>query len=302
MRTGETQVNTNTEIKTLEAAIEEAYPIPDSPHTSVLMRAADQQVAFTRGWAARDAEIARLQAALAEQDAQLSKKPCQYARCVEHNRLTAALADRDAKQVQGELPPLPDAWIEMAGLYNADQMQAYARAAIAQRVGCGEPVDDGWQEFFKSLDAEDKMFEQIDRWARESYRRHKSSCRGQQITSADSENAHVIWAALRWAKETTPPAAVTDADKRDAELWRAFIGSARIRPQGSAGLESGTDPNGNQYDGYAHMGLEIWTKYDRNFSPELLAKMDKDTELGRRWLTSYAAIAASEQANKREGV
>jgi hypothetical protein len=74
-------------------------------------------------------------------------------------------------------------------------------------------------------------------------------------------------------------------DAQDAERWRAFVGSARIKPQGSAGLNS---PMPNHY---AHMGLEIWTTFDRDYSAKLLAEMDADNALGRDWLTKYADVA-----------
>lgn len=81
----------------------------------------------------------------------------------------------------------------------------------------------------------------------------------------------------------------------DAARWRAFVGSARIQPQGSAGLN---DPMPNHY---AHMGLEIWTTYDRDYSPELLEQMDSATALGRKWLTQYADIAVAALAVARAG-
>jgi hypothetical protein len=67
------------------------------------------------------------------------------------------------------------------------------------------PVQDEHQTFIDSLpkDSEDKMFMQIDYWARESYKRHQSSVRGQVVTGADGYESHVIWATLRWAKENT---------------------------------------------------------------------------------------------------
>lgn len=87
-------------------------------------------------------------------------------------------------------------------------------------------------------------------------------------------------------------------DALDAARWRAFIGSERIKPQGSAGLESSTDPNGNPFGDYAHMGLEIWTTYSRDFKPEMLDQMDKTTALGRKWLTAYADVAIRALAAK----
>jgi hypothetical protein len=77
------------------------------------------------------------------------------------------------------------------------------------------------------------------------------------------------------------------ADARDAARWRAFVGSARIKPQGSAGL------NEPLADNYAHMGLEIWTTYDRDFSVPMLERMDRETALGRDWLTKYADVAVA---------
>ncbi len=82
-----------------------------------------------------------------------------------------------------------------------------------------------------------------------------------------------------------PQASEAVRDAEDAERWRAFIGCARIRPLGSAGLEQ-PDPNN-----YAHMGLEIWTVYGRDYSPELLKKMDAESERGRRWLVMFADVA-----------
>ena len=70
------------------------------------------------------------------------------------------------------------------------------------------PVQDEHQAFIDSLptDSDDKMYMQIHHWARQSYKRHQSLVRGQMITAADASDTHIIWAALRWAKEKTPPA------------------------------------------------------------------------------------------------
>ncbi len=64
--------------------------------------------------------------------------------------------------------------------------------------------------------------------------------------------------------------------EEDAARWRAFIGSARIRMLGSAGL------NGDR-DGYAHLGLEIWTKHPGDCTA--------DNKLAREWLIKYTDIA-----------
>ena len=70
------------------------------------------------------------------------------------------------------------------------------------------PVQDENQAFIDSLptDSDDKMYMQIHHWARQSYARHKSLVAGQMITAGDASDTHIIWAALRWAKENTPPA------------------------------------------------------------------------------------------------
>jgi hypothetical protein len=74
------------------------------------------------------------------------------------------------------------------------------------------------QKFIDSLPDghEDKMYEQIDAWARQSYMRHKYSVRGQIITRADGMDSHIIWATLRWAEENKKPDAALLA--RIAEL------------------------------------------------------------------------------------
>lgn len=83
-------------------------------------------------------------------------------------------------------------------------------------------------------------------------------------------------------------------DALDAERWRAFVGCARIRPLGSTGLEQ-PDPNH-----YAHMGLEIWTVYGRDYSPKLLQQMDEQNERGRRWLVMFADVAIAAQQSQRK--
>jgi hypothetical protein len=81
------------------------------------------------------------------------------------------------------------------------------------------------------------------------------------------------------------------ANAKDAARWRAFVGSSRIRPLGSAGL---SDPMpGN----YAHMGLEVWTAGDwGDASTELGARLAAQTKLGAEWLTKYADIAIDAQS------
>jgi Lar family restriction alleviation protein len=113
------------------------------------------------------------------------------------------------------------------------------------------------------------------------------------------EAGTVAFARAMLRRYAAPQASEAVRDALDAERWRAFIGSARIRPLGSAGLEQ-PDPNH-----YAHLGLEIWTVYGRDYSPELLKKMDVENERGRRWLVMFAdvaraALSAQPGAQKKE--
>lgn len=95
------------------------------------------------------------------------------------------------------------------------------------------------------------------------------------------------------------------ADKRDAERWRAFINSPRIRIIGSAGLNGDTDPNGNPHGNYAHFGMEIWSVFGRNYSAALLKDLDDGNVSGRALLVKYAnkciAAQAAHQASAPTG-
>jgi hypothetical protein len=79
---------------------------------------------------------------------------------------------------------------------------------------------------------------------------------------------------------------------KDAARWRALIGSARVRVLGSAGLISELNPYDKPWDGYAHIGLELWTRH------EAAANEPPDAA---EWITKYADIAIdaaiAEQAN-----
>ena len=95
---------------------------------------------------------------------------------------------------------------------------------------------------------------------------------------------------MRKGRTVTPLYAGAGAlsdDAKDAARWRAFVGSARIKPQGSAGLNAPMAGN------YAHMGLEIWTTFDGECSQKLLDQMGASTALGREWLKKYADIAVA---------
>jgi hypothetical protein len=92
---------------------------------------------------------------------------------------------------------------------------------------------------------------------------------------------------LYTAPEVAQPAAQGDA--RDADRWRALLNSPRIRMLGSAGLNR-PEPNN-----YAHFGMEIWSRYGRDYKPELLEEMDRGNALGKEWLIKYADIAIEAQ-------
>jgi hypothetical protein len=89
------------------------------------------------------------------------------------------------------------------------------------------------QKFIDSLPDghEDKMYEQIDAWARQSYMRHKYSVRGQIITRADGMDSHIIWATLRWAEENKKPDAALLARiaELEAENQKFTIDAQRYR-------------------------------------------------------------------------
>jgi hypothetical protein len=96
---------------------------------------------------------------------------------------------------------------------------------------------------------------------------------------------------LYLAPSSTDSAQAAVEEVRDAARWRALIGSSRIRPLGSAGLN---EPMPNDY---AHMGLEIWTTGDwSDCSPELAKRLAYEQKVGVEWLTKYADIAIRAQS------
>lgn len=76
---------------------------------------------------------------------------------------------------------------------------------------------------------------------------------------------------------------------KDAERWQALLNSARIRPLGCAGISEAMPRN------YAHLGLELWTVFGRDYSAEMVEQLDRENAMGREWLTKYADIAAAAQ-------
>jgi hypothetical protein len=105
-------------------------------------------------------------------------------------------------------------------------------------------------------------------------------------------HAQSISSALHLAapSSTDASAQAAQADMRDAARWRAFLGSSRIRPLGSAGLN---EPMPNNY---AHLGLEMWTTGDwSDCPPDLAKRLAHENKVGIEWLTKYADIAIEAQ-------
>ena len=112
------------------------------------------------------------------------------------------------------------------GMLNASDLYAAIAKAAAERV-------DEYQAFIDTLPrgCDDKMYMQIDHWARQSYVRHKSSVRGQQITAADSMETHIIWATLRWAEENAVSAQLK-AERAEPVRGNTGHGHVWSRPDG----------------------------------------------------------------------
>jgi hypothetical protein len=111
---------------------------------------------------------------------------------------------------------------------------------------------------------------------------------------AAAANPEQVLALIALARRAQPES--TGPDALDATRWRALLGSGRIRPLGSAGLN---EPMPNNY---AHMGLEIWTTGDwSDCSPALAKRLAYDQEVGIDWLTKYADIARAAQLDGGQG-
>lgn len=102
-----------------------------------------------------------------------------------------------------------------------------------------------------------------------------------------------IHAALARAESAE---AERDRLREKAALWDGLLGMTRVRALGWAGMnEDGTpaerDPRGDPYNGYAHLGLELWTKFPDNLHefPTELARHER----GKVLLTGIARISAA---------
>lgn len=72
--------------------------------------------------------------------------------------------------------------------------------------------------------------------------------------------------------------------REDAERWRAMVGCARVRVLGSAGIAA------PKPDGYAHIGVELWTRHTAPSDPAAI-----------EWLTKFADIAKTALQAEKEG-
>ena len=114
---------------------------------------------------------------------------------------------------------------------------------------------------------------------------------GDEIAEYEKRSDFVKWCD---AEPGTTPNVSADVELAAAR-WCALLASQRIRMIGSAGLTGKTDPNGNPWSGYAHFGMEIWTKYGASLDEDRLRSMAQGNDLGRDWLTRYADIAIEAQ-------
>jgi hypothetical protein len=108
------------------------------------------------------------------------------------------------------------------------------------REALAEQRADKDQLFIDSLPQhlDDKMFIQIDHWARQTYKHHNAQVRGTAITAEDAEHTHVIFAAFRWAKENGNPLCVlaeqpAPAQQEPADFEAAYSDAVRDSATGT---------------------------------------------------------------------
>ena len=94
-----------------------------------------------------------------------------------------------------------------------------------------------------------------------------------------------------YARTTLAQNGISTEEKRDAQRWRALLGSQRIRCVGSLGINS-AEP-----DGFATLSLELWTKYSAEEGE--VQRVDYENKVGREWLEKYADIAAGAKLGDR---
>lgn len=214
-------MNTNTEIKRFDLENEERLGGWSSENVMNERNGGD--------WVRYEdhaAEIARLQAALAEREAKQVQP-------------TQSDTRNNAEQIAFELIAARGGFPHIADYVPLEEVYEFANA-LAQRVGCGEPV--------ARMTSDNKMLVFADR------------------VSGNSHGMQPLY--------TTPPAAVTDADKRDA---------ARLRKVSTASFELAAS----------------LCRIPTMDGAETLIRREDVMHCVSSWRRSVDA--ASEQANKREG-
>ena len=119
-------------------------------------------------------------------------------------------------------------------LENIEDMEEVLAAISALRAALAQPAEStlndlDYESFLAQLtEPDDRMFEQIDLWTRQSYARHKSSARGQMITAGDNVDSHRVWATLRWAKEFAQPVQPVLSDLEQYRMQMTVISTAAL--------------------------------------------------------------------------
>lgn len=85
--------------------------------------------------------------------------------------------------------------------------------------------------------ADDRMFAEIEAAARASFRRHKSSVRGQILTRSDSIESHTVWAALSWA-ESRARERVENAEADARHMYESYTSAQTRAERAEAEAES----------------------------------------------------------------
>ena len=119
------------------------------------------------------------------------------------------------------------AWLE--GIRFADLFPAAPQPTEPSR---SDP-DTEREKWLSSLFPEDRMFEEIDQMARESYKRHMSLKRGQMVVRADSMDSHIVWATKRWIEKNEPVKVPSDDDSLTIAYMSGYHdGKRSMTPEG----------------------------------------------------------------------
>lgn len=182
------------------------------------------------------------------------------------------------QRLSAQPAPMPVAWKPVTCGANTTPIDA-------DLVGCGKPITSP-EDVYRCTDCEVPF--------------HRECAVKHFATDTPEHAAKVFDEQLRRLDAALPLPAQQVAEQKDAERWRALLGSARIRPLGSAGLTDNVSPYGGPWDGYAHLGMELWTVYGSSLNDEQRERLAKENILGREWLTKYADIAAAMTAGGQE--